>query len=253
MVNNEDVSPEIVLFAGDWHANRMWATESIEIAHAKGATAIVHVGDFGLYPQQVERFLKPVHQKLTQLGMKLYFVDGNHENFEYLYSFPIQGDGFRKITNTIYHIPRGHVWEWQGKRLLGLGGAHSIDKQIKILMNSWFVEEKITESDVDKAIKNGAGNIDIMVSHDTPVGVNIPLSSMAISEIDLYESYDNRKLLGEAVKAIQPKKLIHGHYHVYYEDTTADKNTQVIGLDRDGSTFRWNRHIIDLRTMEELD
>lgn len=253
MTNTEHMSPEIIMFAGDWHANTIWATESIEIAHAKGATAIVHVGDLGFYPQYAQRFLQPVHDALHKFNMKLYFVDGNHEHFEYLYSFPIQRDGFRKITNTIYHIPRGHVWEWQGRRFLGLGGAHSVDKQMKLAAKSWFVEEKITQYDVEQSIKNSAGNIDFMVTHDSPVGVNTPLSSMYISEIDLHDAYDNRKLLGTVVDAVKPRTLIHGHYHEYYEDMKPHTSTRIIGLDRDGSTFRWNRHLVNLKTMEEFD
>ena len=47
------------------------------------------------------------------------FIDGNHENFDMLYSFPIVelcGGTAHKIDNGIYHLIRGEAYTIDGKK-----------------------------------------------------------------------------------------------------------------------------------------
>ncbi len=62
------------------------------------------------------------------------FIDGNHENFDMLGSFPIvvfyEGKA-HKISNKIYHLMRGQIYTIDGKKIFTLGGASSHDKEFR--------------------------------------------------------------------------------------------------------------------------
>ena len=55
------------------------------------------------------------------LGTNILFVDGNHENFDILNSFPISiwnGGKVHKISDRIFHLMRGQVFNIFGKTFL---------------------------------------------------------------------------------------------------------------------------------------
>lgn len=71
------------------------------------------------------------------------FVDGNHENFNMLYTFPVvdfHGGKARKIRDNIYHLMRGYVFDICDKKFFAFGGASSHDIQDGILDPNDFVD-----------------------------------------------------------------------------------------------------------------
>ena len=58
------------------------------------------------------------------------FVDGNHENFDRLYSYPIiewHGGKVHKINSSIFHLMRGEIYEIDNKKIFAFGGASCHD------------------------------------------------------------------------------------------------------------------------------
>lgn len=58
------------------------------------------------------------------------FVDGNHENFDRLYSYPVEewnGGKVHRIRPTVIHLMRGQVFTLEGKKIFAFGGARSHD------------------------------------------------------------------------------------------------------------------------------
>lgn len=58
------------------------------------------------------------------------FVDGNHENFDRLYSYPVEmwnGGKVHKIRPSVIHLMRGQVYRIDGKKIFSFGGARSHD------------------------------------------------------------------------------------------------------------------------------
>ena len=58
------------------------------------------------------------------------FVDGNHENFDRLYSYPVEewnGDKVHRIRPSVIHLMRGQVFMLEGKKIYAFGGARSHD------------------------------------------------------------------------------------------------------------------------------
>lgn len=58
------------------------------------------------------------------------FVDGNHENFDRLYTYPVEewnGGKVHKIRPSVIHLMRGQVFTIEGKKIFTFGGAGSHD------------------------------------------------------------------------------------------------------------------------------
>lgn len=58
------------------------------------------------------------------------FVDGNHENFDRLYDYPVEewhGGKVHKIRPSVIHLMRGQVFDIDGKSIFTFGGASSHD------------------------------------------------------------------------------------------------------------------------------
>ena len=79
---------------------------------------------------------------LNWLGEKPFttvFVDGNHENFDRLNSefevVDFHGGKAHKLNDSVYHLMRGEIFDFEGKKFLAFGGARSHDIDDGIL--SW--------------------------------------------------------------------------------------------------------------------
>lgn len=58
------------------------------------------------------------------------FVDGNHENFDRLYAYPVEewhGGKIHKIRPSVLHLMRGQVFKIAEKKIFTFGGASSHD------------------------------------------------------------------------------------------------------------------------------
>ena len=88
-----------ILLVGDTHGDAMhwdWLIE--EYATEYAPDAIVQLGDFGFWPHQYggPEFLDVVNGAVGALGkytnkdVRLYWIDGNHENFDALEALPIK-------------------------------------------------------------------------------------------------------------------------------------------------------------------
>ena len=250
-----------ILVAGDFHGNLTHALRVMHTAEAEGYDTIVQIGDFGWWPPRDEFdgdnfFPRDVENILRELGIDMFFIDGNHENFEDLFSRPhtIDDQGFWQFFcdrpdspnkervlkfERLRYIPRGLVWEWDGIKFMGFGGAYSIDKYMRTEGVSWFKDEMPDYMTVAKALEN-AEKVDVMFSHDSP---ELPprMNGQGYKEDNM--SMFSRRTTAVLVEAYQPRVVYHGHYHerVDYEwfDQEHYNYVRIIGLgaDIDGMNF----------------
>lgn len=248
VTNIQSLEISRVSFAGDWHSESLFSGMAIDHAGEQGAQVIVHVGDFGLWTWST-LYLEYLTRVLNSWEINLYFVDGNHEDFELLKTFPIGEDGTRRITERIFHLPRGFRWSWSGTSFLALGGAFSVDKGARTPGVDWFPDEEISLRDSYVAAEGGP--VDIMVTHDCPNGVTIPRIALMPNlpqSLD-QQAYQHRMILGSVVDQVKPKVLVHGHYHHRYNSQRVNPDntrTQIIGLDCNHGTIDNNLIFIDL-------
>jgi len=238
-----------IAYAGDWHANKHWATIAIQYARENGAEHILHLGDFGY--DFSPGFRNAVELALSQAHINLWFVDGNHENFNWLYGQKAFDDGRRPISKHVYHLPRGYQWNWNGNQFMAVGGAYSVDRKWREENISYWLDEEITDEEVEKAC--AGERADILISHDCPTGAIIP--GIDDSEPNtmfpawaIAAAQQHRGQLRKMVDVIQPKEIWHGHYHRRY-DTLANfgyGSVDVHGLDMDATRLEDNVVVVEL-------
>lgn len=203
---------------------------------------VIICGDFGLWHDcEDERYWL---DWLNDKPFTTLFVDGNHENFDRLYSdeFPIvdfQGGKAHAIRDSVYHLMRGYVFDLQGKKFFAFGGAscHDIDDGIldeakfstktafkatwkkwsKLDMSfrvnhySWWKEELPSEEEMTRGrreLMNHGNKVDFVISHCLPQEIASAVS-MGIYKPDKLTTYFNAILHG----GLKFTAWYCGHYH----------------------------------------
>ena len=244
-----------IMMAGDTHGNlRHWAY-LLSQAVSHNVEKILQLGDFGYWEHKKDgvHYLAALETMIAEVGIPVYWVDGNHENHEMLrekYIDPTRKDWaenspytsneypFIKIREGLWHIPRGTVWTWDDVKFLGIGGAYSVDRGYRRVGESFWFEEVLTDREAEDASK--VGKVDVMVSHDVPLGLNMShiFAKRGTNYSHIPASEYNRKLLRQVVEGCKPDYVFHGHYHVRYDDKLkldSGHTIKVYGLSCDDS------------------
>jgi hypothetical protein len=254
-----------VLLVGDTHANTMWLENVVlKGAESLNVDAVCQLGDFGYWPSS------PVFLETARKSpVPFFFLDGNHEHFPTLYRDVEEAsrrDGLSAtepvcLGGNLWYLPRGARLVWGGVRVGVLGGANSIDRGLRTRGVDWFEEEAVTSADVAKL---GAGGLcQVLLTHDAPAAANLPMPVPAerawLCELAVCER--GRETLNDAVDAVQPELVVHGHYHRRWvlPVTRSWGSYQVVGLSEDGSDVAGNLALLEcengefsLRSLYEL-
>lgn len=240
--------PSKLMLAGDWHGSAMWAVKAVHHAKRNGADTILQLGDFGYWRDGIEgldtrKYMRVLHRALAECGIDLYWIDGNHEDHSCIENTP----GTAALTLAefprITHLPRGFRWDWWGMTWMALGGAYSVDRPWRREGVSWWPGETLSGEQIAYACR--PGNVDVIVAHDAPFGVDIPGIGPAHKggqfPIDqLVASEEHRRKVARVVDAVNPTMFFHGHYHVRYQSWYGPHRMYVSGLDCDGTTLDAN-------------
>lgn len=247
-----------LLILGDLHGNTNVALNYINKAAEEKVELIIQLGDFGIWGGYSGiAYLDDLNYALQRTNRRILFVGGNHENYDLIESWeklnPRSTNGHVYVRSNILYIPRGCVWKWGGKRFLGLGGAVSVDKSMRVPGESWWWQEAITNEQMYTAVQNVAGReIDYMFTHDC--------SDRTIWKDRIKPDEDslaNRKKIDWVLDRVKPKMQFHGHMHTWYDwkidysKPFSDEEgpyTQVYGLNMEGD--RNAAGILDMDTNE---
>lgn len=99
---------------------------------------IIICGDFGGVWNYIVESIYEKHwlDWLNNKNFTTLFVDGNHENFERLYNYPVEewhGGKVHKIRESVIHLMRGEIFNIDNKKFFTFGGARSHDIRDGIL------------------------------------------------------------------------------------------------------------------------
>lgn len=206
-----------ILILGDVHCQ--WAALNRVIFKAfqkhPDITHMIQVGDLGYaWPRSkpfefdrrmcntmVEHVPDEVFERVK--NTPFYWLDGNHENFDQL---DLDGGAWQP---GITYMPRGSVLEIDGKRLMFFGGAYSVDKYNRTEHLSWWRQESITYTQVQKTLETVNGPIDALFTHEH--ATSIPYSNKYKDEI--IETHADRNALQVILHRYQPKFYFFGHHH----------------------------------------
>ena len=172
---------------------------------------VIQVGDFGVS----KHFVDDLENRFAHFKHPVYFIDGNHENFDVINSW--SKTKVTEVYPNLFYVPRGTVLTLNGKRIGFLGGGESVDKAYRQEGVNWFPSECISEEDVKRLITNvGNTPLDILVTHVPPtefINRNWPplnKKSWGLSEdwIDM-----SAQMVERAYHLLRPKKMYFGHMH----------------------------------------
>ena len=150
-----------------------------------------------------------------ELGLTILYIDGNHENFDLINTYPVVeylGAKCHKISDYVYHILRGEILNINGITFFCMGGASSTDREYRTEHISWWVDENIKYSEIENALSNLEKvnyKVNYFLSHAGP--------SSIVRRMFLYPSDGNTDILEELAKKVDFDHYYFGHYH---EDKT---------------------------------
>jgi predicted phosphodiesterase len=210
-----------ILIVGDTHSDAQFVSNIHTEAKRFGVKTIVQLGDFGYnFDNNVIASIKawldrdPEHQ--------WFWLDGNHDQHDFIEGVILQSDypGYPVpyFHERMFYCHRGSVTEIGGKTCMFMGGAYSIDKAYRKEHISWWPQEMIRQSDVQRALELAEGRkIDVLFSHDCPTSefIDTWLKSEGY-KVD-HNSTSNRQALTYVVDSVRPQDLYHGHYHYRYD------------------------------------
>lgn len=231
----------MIYITGDCHCNfERFNTENFpEQKEMTKEDYVIICGDFGGVWDKDESG-KAENWWLNWLESKPFttlFVDGNHENFDRLYSYPVEnwmGGKIHRIRPSVIHLMRGQVFLLDEKKIFTFGGARSHDisggilepndpeykikkkeldkgwEPYRINHVSWWAQEVPSEEEMEEGRQNLAecgNNVDFIVTHCCASG------TQAILGGGLFTPDKLTKYFQELRETVQFKKWFFGHYH----------------------------------------
>lgn len=198
---------------------------------------VIVCGDFGLVwdNKPEERYWR---KWLDEKPWTTLFVDGNHENFELLNTYPVEewhGGRIHRISEKIVHLMRGNVFSLEGASFFTFGGAASHDKEWRLPGLSWWPEELPSDEELRQAndvLAQCNNQVDYIISHCAPSLIQGRLNpTYKIDRLTEYFEY-----VRETVKF---KRWYFGHYHedVDFDDGFSCLLDRVLPLESDFRTL----------------
>ena len=231
----------MIYITGDCHCNfERFNTENFpEQKEMTKDDYVIICGDFGGIWDKDESG-KEENWWLNWLENKSFttlFVDGNHENFDRLYSYPEEswmGGKIHRIRPSVIHLMRGQVFLIDERKIFSFGGARSHDisggilepedpdyklkkkqldkgwKPYRINHISWWAQEMPSAEEREEGRKNlleHGNSVDFIVTHCCSSGTQAILGGGMFAPDEL------TKYFQELRETVQFKKWFFGHYH----------------------------------------
>jgi len=172
------------------------------------ADVLIILGDAGIVWGENQCYIN----EYASLGLTVFFIDGNHENFDLLNKFPIMyfNDALcHRLASNVYHILRGEIININSLSFLCIGGATSIDKAYREEGITWWNDEHISDDDIKKAIKNIKNyhyEVDFILTHCAPSGM--------VSKMFDFKTDSDTDKLSKIEYFCDFKYWYFGHYHI---------------------------------------
>jgi len=210
-----------ILITGDIHGSFGRLNDLI---NKKKPDMVICCGDFGYWPNV--SWGEPLSNIKLQTASKLLWCDGNHEDH-----WALRYRTTDELAPDIFYMPRGSTYKLpDGRTILFMGGAHSIDYMRRKRGIDWFPEETISESDL---MNLPDCKVDIFITHTCPEEL-VP----DLLKIDWRKKHDpSNRALSELWKIYKPKLWFFGHWHHYLEGKMMGTNWYCLGAS--GFDTRW--------------
>lgn len=198
---------------------------------SKSITYAMVLGDFGLpwYDCSVdENGIHPEKKDdqyllrwYNEKPFKILAVMGNHDNYNMIEKLPevdMFGKKVLKVSDNIFYLKRGEIYNIEGNIFLVLGGAQSHDKEWrKLNLNLWSQEEWTAEEETAclRCIEDYGTDVDYIVSHTGPIeGISCVESSCDDESCrEAFMEDPNVRFNTKIDEMMTYKKWFFGHWH----------------------------------------
>lgn len=200
----------MIYVTGDTHGDikRFKAMKNLR----RGDTLII-CGDFGFFWDGTKKE-QAILKKLEAKSYTIAFVDGCHENFDILESFPItewNGGKARIIGKNIVHLMRGQIYTIEGKKIFTFGGGHSQDFYFRSDGEKWWKREQPSHEEIMEAIENlqlNDNTVDYIITHEPPAFLKDCLG------VDVRQRLEVHALFEDIIKTCSYSKWFFGKCHI---------------------------------------
>ena len=234
---------EDVIISGDWHG--VWGPVNFLISR-KNPKIMLQCGDFGWWPKfhkshmiwsgeyedlsgeiEGDRWQRTLARRVPktwdQFGLKnkdcrVYFCDGNHEDHWDLKEERNYIKPPCEMMPKVYYMKRGSTLKLpDGRIVLFMGGADSIDKSSRKIGFDWFPEELITQRNIHELPDI---NVDIVISHTCPNELYVEMMARRAKTWDkerlMQKKEDpSRAALSYVLEKYKPALWYFGHFHIF--------------------------------------
>lgn len=206
---------------GDTHANQeKWLTEIHPVL--KPGDIIIVNGDYGIgfwdgpyWPEEM------FYDWIGEQKYIVLFCDGNHENFDKLYEYPVvswNGGKVHKLRHNLMHLMRGEVYNIDGNTIFTFGGGYSLDKYRRKEGISWWPQEMPSEEEYHNAeanLERVGYKVDYVVTHTAPSESVYYLSKLQSLGIkgNVIEEMQLTAFLDNIQKRLSYRHWFFGHFH----------------------------------------
>lgn len=200
-----------IYVTGDTHGTLARFKDNFYHENVKRGDYVIIAGDAGIFFTNGPGHKKKINEIKTY-PFTLLWVDGNHENHDWIDSLPVtlwNGGKVHKITDNCYHLMRGQVYTIDGRTFFTMGGADSIDKQWRVEGLTWWRREMPSWEEYNEALDNLAehnNKVDYIITHAAPDNILYQINPRFTQDSLTHFLY-------EIEKNIEFKHWYFGHYH----------------------------------------
>ena len=162
----------MLYFTGDIHGDAERLSKNALSMMKNGDTLII-CGDFGFVWDNTKKEQKML-RSLARRKYNVCFVDGTHENFDLLYSYPVtewNGGKVHRIADNVIHLMRGQLFTIEGKRIFTMGGGEDPELELDENDDVSLHREIPTAQDLltgVAAMESCRYKVDYIVTHEPP-------------------------------------------------------------------------------------
>lgn len=220
---------------GDIHGELNTLVYNITEKYKIEDCAFIIAGDVGLgfdRPGFYESLYNRNKDRLERGRNIIYGIRGNHDD-------PLYFNGDEALNFPRFKTLKDYEpLSWKGRIILPVGGAQSLDVKERQVENYkqekrgsskkvWWPDERPVKLENFDSLP---GHIDIVISHEAPLGAGHTLVRESWMDFELYDHIrEDREYLYKLAKEKIPERWYFGHYHNSYSGTIA--NTLYRGLD----------------------
>ena len=234
----------MLYITGDLHGDYHRLENMKQEYDLKSDDYLIIAGDFGCIfglGQSDEDKLDAI----ADLPFTVLFLDGNHECFPKIYSYPEEvwnGGKIHRIRQNVYHLMRGQVFEINGISFFTMGGGYSIDKIYRIPGRSWWPEEMPTQEEYKEAWDNLSkhdNRVDLIISHAAPEDTMNMFVETGVFAFRYPQESELNLFLENIRQTVWHRQYYFGHLHMdkclfrnqialYYDLFRADTGEKII-------------------------